>query len=82
VIAEAAKLVMEPKPAYHHGAQVHDKSAAPAHVASSHLVGQLADLLATHIMEEPQPKDSRMVVESKLWREEQERKQAQGIRLG
>ena len=48
---------------------------------SSNLMLQLADLLSTRILQEPQPQDSRVVVESKLWREEQEKKQAQGIRM-
>ena len=29
----------------------------------------------------PQPKDTRMVVESKLWREEQEKKAAQRLKI-
>ena len=55
------------------------QSQGPA-VVSSRLLGQLADLLTTHILQEPLPKDSRMVVESNLLREEQEKKQAQGLK--
>jgi len=48
---------------------------------SSNLILQMAGLLTTRILQEPQPKDSRVVVESKLWREEQERKAAQGLKI-
>jgi len=48
---------------------------------SSNLMLQLADLITTRILQEPPPKDSRVVMESKLWREEQEKKQAQGLRI-
>jgi len=41
----------------------------------------MADLLTTRMLQEPQPKDSRVIVESKLWREEQEKKQAQGLKI-
>jgi len=56
------------------------QSQGPA-AMSSNLALQLAGLLTTRIMEEPLPKDSRLVVESKLWREEQEKKQAQGLKI-
>jgi len=48
---------------------------------SSNLMLQLADLITTRILQEPPPKDSRVVMESKLWREEQEKKQAQGLKI-
>jgi len=48
---------------------------------SSNLALQLAGLLTTRILQEPQPKDSRAVVESKLRQEEQEKKQAQGLKF-
>ena len=56
------------------------QSQIPA-MLSSNLILQMADLLATRIMQEPQQKDARAVVESKLLREEQEKKQAQGIKI-
>ena len=49
------------------------------YAAPTHLFGNLADLLTTRILEEPQPKDAQVVMESKLWREEQERKAALGL---
>ena len=58
-----------------------DQQAQGPAVAPSSLMLQLADLITTRILQEPQLKDSRMIVESKLWREEQEKKQAQGLRI-
>jgi len=49
--------------------------------ASSHLIGQLADLITTRIQQEPLPKDSRMAVESKLWQDIQAKKREQGLRM-
>ena len=79
VIAEAAKLVIEPKPVVYHHVQTQSEVMLSAQTASPRLLGSLADLLTTRILEEPQPKDSHVVVESKLWREEQERKAALGL---
>jgi len=56
------------------------QSQGPATV-SSNIFLQMANLITTRILQEPQLKDARVVVESKLLREEQERKQAQGIRI-
>ena len=81
VIAEAVKLGMEQTQQPQHVDAKEIQQANPARAASSHLVGQLADLLTTRILEEPQPNDARVVVESKLWREEQERKQALGLKI-
>ena len=56
------------------------QSQGPA-AMSSNLAFQLADLLTTRIMQEPLPKDSRAVVESKQRQEEQEKRQAQGLKF-
>ena len=58
-----------------------EKQAQGPAEASSHLLGQLADLITTRILQEPQPKDSRVIVESKLWREEQEKKAGIGLKM-
>jgi len=70
VIAEAVKLELK-----------QTQQSNPAQATSSHLVGQLADLLTTRILEEPQPEDLRMVVESKLWQDIQVKKREQGLRM-
>ncbi|MCL2298874.1 MAG: relaxase MobL, partial [Firmicutes bacterium] len=81
VIVETVKLAMEEKPVEQQTAQNTNEEQAPTAGVPSHLLGQLADLITIRILQEPQPKDSRVIVESKLWREEQEKKQAQGLRI-
>ena len=53
---------------------------AQANQAAHAVLGQLADLLTTRILQEPLPQDAPTPVESKLWQEEQAHRQAQGLR--
>lgn len=81
IIAETEKLVWEIKPVNTKEFQRSPEQQPPAASASSHLLGQLADLLTTRILEEPLPGNSRVVVESKLWQKEQEKKREQGLKM-